>query len=147
MISGLVQVSGEGEEVLGSTKQEYGKAVLERADRDWPDEGTAEEKWKVVKTALVDVAEKALGRARRRQPDWFQEYEDTIRPYIQARNDANTKWLASSDREDLVRFRQARGRARQAVRQAKNEWFRRKAEKAGHAVWSKGENANQGGHY
>ncbi len=29
--------------------------VLERADRDWPEDGTAENKWNVMRSAMVDV--------------------------------------------------------------------------------------------
>ena len=39
----------------------------------------------------------------------------------------NNTWLSSSKREDLTRFRQARYRARKAIRNTKNEWFNAKA--------------------
>ena len=141
-VSGLSHTCvNEGEGALVSQKDEYVEAVLERAGGEWPDEGTVEEKWKVLRGALVDVATETLGKARRRQPDWFKEAEDDITPHLQARNAAYSRWIASHDRQDLVHFRVIRGRARQAIRKAKNEWFRRKAEEAekkrfgGKEVW------------
>ena len=41
-----------------------------------------------------------------------------------------SKWLGSHDKQDLVNFRVARGRARIMIRRVKNEWFRKKAEEA-----------------
>jgi len=38
------------------------------------------------------------------------------------------KWLASANRDDLTNFRQARSRARLAIRTAKNTWFQQHAE-------------------
>ena len=43
-----------------------------------------------------------------------------------ARNDAYRKWLSSSRREDLMKFKQARSTARRVIRRAKNEWFQLK---------------------
>ena len=141
-VSGLTRVGdGEGGDAVSSLRQEYVQAVLERADRQWPEDGTAEDKWSVVRSALVDSAEETLGRARRRQPDWFVKSEDTIRPYLQMRNAAYTRWLASNNQCDLAEFREARGRARAAVRRSKSDWFRRVAAKVererfgGKEVW------------
>ena len=65
--------------------------------------------------------------ANSRQLDWFKESESELRPYLIAKNDAYNTWLSSSKREDLTRFRQASYRARKAIRNAKNEWFKAKA--------------------
>lgn len=139
-VSGLRRVRSTGGEEVRSQRQEYVEAVVEKAGEEWPDEGV-EEKWRVMRTAIVEAAEETLGRARRSQPDWFLDSEDSIRPFLQARNTAYTKWLATGDRRELVKFREARGRARLAVRKAKDEWFRRKAQEAererfgGKEVW------------
>ena len=93
-----------------SQRQEYVKGVVERAREEWPDEETVEEKWRAMRTALVDTAGETLGKAKRSQPDWFLDAENTIRPFLQARNAAYTKWLATGDRQELVKFREARGR-------------------------------------
>ena len=126
--SGLRRVSRTGGGEVRSQRQEYVEGVVERAREEWPDEGTVEEKWRAMRTALVDTAGETLGKAKRSQPDWFLDADDTIRPFLQTRNAAYTKWLATGDRQELVKFREARGRARLEVRKAKDDWFRKKAQ-------------------
>jgi len=58
----------------------------------------AEEKWGVMRMALVDTALELLGKTSRRRPDWFHESEDIILPFLQARNKAYTSLFASSGR-------------------------------------------------
>ena len=88
-----------------SQRLKYVEVVFERAREEWPDEGTVEEKWNTIQTALVEAAVETLGRTKRKQCDWFYKYEDSIRPYLKRQNSAYTKWLASSDWKDLVQFR------------------------------------------
>ena len=51
------------------------------------------------------------------------------------------RWLASRKEEDLTRFKVARNEARKSIREAKNSWFRAKAQEAegerfrGKKVW------------
>ena len=40
------------------------EAVVERAREEWLDEGTVEEKWRVMRTALVDTAERCWEEPR-----------------------------------------------------------------------------------
>ena len=82
-----------------------------------------------------------LGVAARRQHDWFRESLGKLQPLLMARNKAYSMWLGTGKQEDLVKFREARGEARRAVRTAKNEWFLAKAEEVerekfgGKRVW------------
>ena len=39
----------------------------------WDNEGTVEEKWSVVWSALVEAGEEVLGHEERQQPDWFRD--------------------------------------------------------------------------
>lgn len=64
----------------GSVREGYVEKVLERSVQGWPEERSVEEKWKAVKEVLVNAAEETLGRVKGRQPDWFKEAEDTLRP-------------------------------------------------------------------
>ena len=64
------------------------------------------------------------------QPDWFQESLNELRPKLRNRNEAYTKWLATSKRKDPVHFKEAVCVARKAIRQAKNAWFQAKADEA-----------------
>ena len=61
------------------------------------------------------------------KPDWFLESATDLKPVLQARNNAYKQWLASESKADLVKFQQARDKARQAIRNAKNTWFQQKA--------------------
>ena len=83
-----------------------------------------------MQAAMVHTAEEILGKVKKRQPNWFQDSDDRLTPYLQAKNSAYRKWLNSSDRQNLTSFMKARGRAKREVRRAKEKWFKRKAEKA-----------------
>ena len=113
-----------------SPKEQYVDGVLERAGPERTDKDNLEDKWRVMRAALVDTAEAVLGKVKKRQPDWFQDSEDHLTPYLQARNCAYRKWLDSSDRQDLMSFREARGRSKREVRRAKEKWLKRKADEA-----------------
>ena len=124
-----------------SKKEEFQEKVLDDVKSAWPEEGTINEKWTTVRSALVKTAENLLGLAGRRQPDWFQESIDVLKPYIQLRNSKYAKWLATKKQEDLNSFKQTRREVRSVIRNAKNNWFKRKAEEVqkerfgGKKVW------------
>ena len=127
----LRNACGEEEQESGqSVRTEFVSGVLERARAEWPEEQSAQEKWRMMKAAMVDTAGEILGKVKKRQPDWFQASEDHLRSYLLARNSAYRKWLASADRKDLIWFREARGKARREVRREKEEWLKRKAQEA-----------------
>ena len=141
-VTKLRNACGEEEQESGqSVRTEFVSGVLERARDEWPEEQSAEEKWRVMKAAMVDTAGEILGKVKKRQPNWFQDSEDHLRSYLMARNSAYRKWLASADRKYLIWFREARGKARREVRRAKEEWLKRKAQEAererigGKRVW------------
>ena len=77
----------------------------------WLHDGSVEEKWSVVKSALTNTAESALGFEVRRQPDWFNESEAIIQPALQCRNELYRQWLCTKGTADLQRFRNARTEA------------------------------------
>ena len=119
----------------------YVECVLEKARTGWPVDGSVEEKWGVLRSAMTGAADEVLGKARRRNPDWFVESKEDLKPLLQRRNDCYRKWLATGRNEDMVRFREVRSAARKAIREAKNRWFQSKAEEAererfsGKKVW------------
>ena len=87
---------------------------MERARAAWPEKGMAEEKWTEVRTALTEAADRRLGRMKGSQPEWFQESLEELMLKLRNRNDAYTKWLATSKREDMAQFKEARNVARKA---------------------------------
>ena len=121
--------------------EELQEEVVERTRAAWPEEGMAEDKWIAVHTALTEAANSWLGRVKGCQPDWFQESLDELRLKLRNRNDAYTKWLATSKREDLMQFKEAKSVARKAIRQEKNAWCQAKANESqrqcfeGKVVW------------
>ena len=102
---------------------------------------TVSEKWATICSALTEAASSALGREKRRHPDWFRENADSLEPILQERNQLYLKWLGSGHMSDNENFSKIRSKARRAVRAAKNAWFTSKAEEAqrsrfgGKKVW------------
>ena len=130
-MSGLVSCKDNDSMSTGRPlQQQYIEKVLERATSAWPEEGTVEERWEVVRSALLESADELLGYEKSRQPDWFQESVNELGPQAQRRNNAYDRWLASGKEEDLTRFKVARNEARKSIREAKNSWFRAKAQEA-----------------
>ena len=109
---------------------EFQKQVVERAGTAWPVEGGVDEKWSAVGVALIESADKLVGKVKGRQPDWFRESMGTLKPLLQSRNYAYTKWLASRKGDDLTRFKQAQIIAWRVIRAVKKSWFQEKAEEA-----------------
>ena len=63
---------------------------------------------------------------------------DELSPQLRQRNNSYDRWLASGKEEDLTRFKVARNEARKSIREAKNSWFRAKAEEAeSESFWGK----------
>ena len=66
---------------------------------------------------------------------------DEHRPQLQQKNNAYDRWLASGKKEELTRFKVASNEARKSIREAKNSWFRAKAQEGegeyfgGKKVW------------
>ena len=69
--------------------------VLERAVESWPEEGSIEEKWTVVQSALTETADQQLGKVFGNNPDWFREPMGRLTPLLQERNAAYQKYLHS----------------------------------------------------
>ena len=83
-----------------------------RARAAWSVEGGIDEKWAAVSRALTELAQG-------HQPDWFRESMSTLKPLLESRNCAYTKWLATRNEEDLARFKQVRNVVRKAIRALK----------------------------
>ena len=113
--------------------------VTQQAERT---EGrSVEGQWTVLKEALCESAEAALGVEKKRHPDWFRECSVTLQPLIEERNRLYTRWLQTSRESDRRAFVKKRSDARRAIRDAKNTWFQSKAAEAqrgrhgGKLVW------------
>ena len=57
-------VSSKGSDDMSTGRplqQQYIEEVLERATSTWPEEGTVEERWEVMRSALLESADELLG--------------------------------------------------------------------------------------
>ena len=66
----------EGNEV----KTAFIEQVLEKARKDWPVDGSVQEKWSVVHSVLTETPDDVLGKVRSYQPDWFHKSMDLTPP-------------------------------------------------------------------
>ena len=96
-------------------QEAFQQQVANRASAAWPVEGSAEDKWEAMRSALLDSAEAVLCTKSRYHPDWFRECANELEPILQRRNKLYTKWLATKCADDQRRFRQARGEARRVM--------------------------------
>ena len=56
---------------------------------------TANQTWETLKKCIVDTAEETLGHSWKKQPDWFQESSDKLKPIIEAKNKARVRMFQS----------------------------------------------------
>ena len=124
-----------------AAKEHFQEMVGEKLNVLWKETDSIEQKWTSMKSALCEAAEATIGREKRRQTDWFREGAPAIRPLLQKRNTAYNKWLSTGNASDKEKFKKARKEAQKAIREAKNNWFSRKATEAqggingGKVVW------------
>ena len=67
-----------------------------------------------------------------------------LKPLLNLRNVAYSRWLGTGKQEDLIRFTEARSEARSFVRKAKNAWFQEKAEEIKKVWWEESVEDHQG---
>ena len=111
--------------VASSTQAAYCHA-LQGHLAEWPIESSIEDKWNRLKSAVVQSAETAVGRARHRQFGWFLDSASTLEPTLAHRNDLYRRWVASGSHADHEAFVTARRHSRLAVRVAKDWWLKTK---------------------
>ena len=105
-------ISKDGESAV---RDEYLEKVLEKAREAWCEDNGVDEKWLTIQSALVTTAEDVLGRAGRSQPDWFRDTVQELKPLLNLRKAAYSRWLGTGKQEDLIRFKEARSKARRSV--------------------------------
>ena len=88
-VTKLRNACGEEEQENGqSVRTEFVSGILEKVKAEWPEELSAEEKWRVMRAAMVDTVGEILGTVKKRQPNCFQNSEDHLRLYLLAKNSA-----------------------------------------------------------
>ena len=111
-----------------SKRDEYGE-MLKQQLLDMPHNAsdTSEHNWDVLKSCIVSAAEEAVGRGKRKQPDWFEENMEMLSPLIKAKNDAHLTLLHSSTSANRKEFRRHQRVVKAAVDKAKEDWICRVA--------------------
>ena len=94
------------------------------------EEGSVEEQWQVMKSALCEAANSTLGTSLRKKADWFEESAGVLRPMLENRRGAYLKWLATGNEKERKKFVEMRSVGRRAVRDVKNSWFLRNTRNA-----------------
>ena len=81
-MSKLLRSNDGEEEQLGPTHLEvFQEQAVDRAATSWTIDGTAEEKWTVMRSALVESAAASLPIKEQHHPDCFGESADVLMPY------------------------------------------------------------------
>ena len=84
-----------------------------------------EDNWERRKKCIVEAAEECLGRARKRQPDWFLYATDTLMLLVAAKRRAHCRFLHDHNTSSKKEFRQHQRTVKKAVDEAKEAWISR----------------------
>ena len=87
-----------------SLREAFQENTVKRIQIECCQDGSVEEKWSVIRSALTKTAELVIATVSRHQPDSFRESEATILPALQYRTHCYTKWLATGNLADLQKF-------------------------------------------
>ena len=83
---------------------------------------TSEQSWSRLKSCISTAAEKSIGRARRKQPDWFLESVDKLMPLIK-KKEAHNRMLQSNSIASCKEFRKRQRLVQTAVKLPKKNGF------------------------
>ena len=113
-----------------TTKGIFQENVYQRVKRSWQDMKTANEKWSAIKDALQKAAKCCSRLEKRRQPDWFRDSYNCLKPLIEDRNKLYARWVSTGNQGDKRKYCTQRRFTRKVIREAKNKWFQQKASEA-----------------
>lgn len=97
-------------------------------------ENTCKQNWDTLKECIVEAAEEAVGRGRRKHPEWFEESSEALMPLIEAKNWAHQRALHSNTIADRKEFRRHQRLVKRAVDKANEDWICGVAKEAEAAV-------------
>ena len=84
-----------------------------------------EDNWERLKSSIVEAAEECLGRARKKQPDWFLDAVETLMPLVDAKRSAHCRFLREHTTSSKKEFRRHQRIVKKAVDEAKEAWISR----------------------
>ena len=87
-----------------------------------------EEGWKSLSSAVASSAEEVLGRAPRKNQDWFDANQQEIQGIVDTKNKALAASLSNPSSVHLRnKYKEARANCQRALRNMENEWWLRLA--------------------
>ena len=94
--------------VVASSTQAAYRQALQGHLVERPIESSVEDEWNLLKSAIVQSAETAVGRARHPQPDWFLDSASTLEPAFVIIMIFYRGWVVSRSRADHKAIAKAR---------------------------------------
>ena len=98
--------------------------------------------WRALKSCIVSAAEAAVGRGRKKQPEWFLDAADTLCPLLDQKNTAHNRFLQMNSVATKKEFQRCQRKVKPAVDATKEEWISKvaseaeKAKKDGRQRWT-----------
>ena len=108
------------EDQIGTYHQKIDECLCDNPHS--PNQG-AEYNWCTLKSCILSAAESAVGRGRKKQPDWFLEAADTLTPLLDAKRAAHNRVLQVNSIANRQEFRKHQRFVKCVVDAAKEKWI------------------------
>ena len=109
-----------------STRHAFVEGTLVKIKSQWSENMPAGKMWAVLKDGILESGRTILGTDGRRQPDWFRDNSEILKPLLSLRNALFARWLESQCHQDRQRYVAKRRAVARTVRTIKNDWFQQK---------------------
>ena len=110
-----------------STRHAFVEGTLVKIKSQWSENMPAGKMWAVLKDGILESGRTILGTDGRRQPDWFRDNSEILKPLLSLQNALFAHWLESQCHQDRQRYVAKRRAVARTVRTIKNDWFQQKA--------------------
>ena len=108
---------------------------LEEKLSDWSlCESTEEEYWIHLRSCITNSAKESIGRGVRSNPEWFEKSVNVLKPLIEEKNQAHSRYLQVGTRSHKKTFRRLQRLVQKAVSNAKRKWILKVAAEGEEAV-------------
>lgn len=118
--------------VITATRDEYRCHLLQ--DYPYSSDLTPEKNWDTVKSCIVSAAEEAIGRGKRRQPEWFEDNVGKLKSLTEMKNKAHSRMLSVNCAEARKEIRKQQRMVKKAVDTTRESWIRKVATEGEAAV-------------
>lgn len=91
-------------------------------------ETSVNDQWQLLNRATHEVMSEHLKPPSRRNADWFDENNESIKILLEERATARNEMLSSGLRSKTAKYKECKRKLQQSLRQMKDEWWNMKAE-------------------